>query len=80
MPDRFRVEIPGLWREPWPTYFDRFWSHCRDKATANDWQTITVANYELAPLGGRVIQTRTQGWYLRWDNEASHTAFVLRWS
>jgi hypothetical protein len=49
-------------------------------AEKNNWQPITVANYELKPLGGKLIQTSTQGWYLRWDEEASHTAFVLRWS
>lgn len=80
MSDKFRVDVPGLWAEPWPTYFDNFWTACMRAAEKNDWQTITVANYELKPLGGKLIQTRTQGWYLRWDSEASHTAFVLKWS
>ena len=79
MPDKFRVDIPGLWKEPWPTYFDNFWMACREKAMEHSWETITVANYELKPHG-KIIQTSTQGWYLRWDSEKYHTAFVLRWS
>jgi hypothetical protein len=77
---KFRVEIinPGLgW---YSAYFQRFWTHCRDKAQANDWNPVTVANYELKPQGGRLIQTKTGGWYLRWDSEANHTMFVLRWT
>jgi len=80
MPDKFRVDVGGLWDKPWPAYFENFWIHCGEVANNNDWQPITVANYELKPLGGKLIQTSTQGWYLRWDEEASHTAFVLRWS
>lgn len=81
MPDRFRVKLPGLsWQQPWPKYFDNFWKHCDDVARKNQWFSITVANTELKPLGGRLIQTKTQGWYLRWDSEASHTAFVLKWA
>lgn len=79
MPDKFRVELPGLWAEPWPTYFDKFWTACRNKAAEHDWETITVANYELKPYG-KLIQTKTQGWYLRWDDEKYHTAFILKWS
>ncbi len=80
MTDKFRVDIPGLWSQPWPTYFDNFWMACRDKAAEHNWETITVANYELKPLGGKLIRTSTQGWYLRWDKEENHTFFVLRWS
>jgi hypothetical protein len=78
--DKFIVEItnPGMgW---YSTYFQKFWWHCKDIANANGWKPVTVANYQLRPLGGKLIQTKTQGWYLRWDNEASHTVFVLKWS
>jgi len=80
MTDKFIVDIPGMWQAPWPQYFNRFYHHCESIARANDWQTDTVINYELRSLGGRLIKTSTQGWYLRWDNESSHTAFVLRWT
>lgn len=80
MSDKFIVSIPRLWSDPWPKYFDNFYKHCRDIAHANDWETGTVMNYQLKPLGGRLVATKTQGWYLRWDKEASHTAFVLKWS
>ncbi len=79
MSDKFRVELPGQWQAPWPKYFDNFWSACRDRAIEHDWQTITVANYELRPHG-KVIKTKTQGWYLRWDDEKYHNMFVLKWS
>ena len=77
--DKFRVNVGSLWKEPWPEYFEKFWTHCHQIAEANNWSTATVANYELRPIGGRLIQTKTQGWYLRWDRESSHTAFVLKW-
>lgn len=79
MTDKFIVNLPNLWDNPWPRYFDNFWSQCRNVAQDNGWAPATVANYELRPLGGRLIQTKTQGWYLRWDKESSHTAFVLKW-
>jgi hypothetical protein len=63
-----------------PTYFNRFLQHCNRIAKENDWNPDTVVNYQLKPMGGRLIKTKCQGWYLRWDAEASHTAFVLRWS
>jgi len=25
-------------------------------------------------------ESSTQGWYLRWDKETSHTMFVLKWN
>lgn len=80
--DKFRVNLK---RHDWsrlsrPDYFDTFWEHCGRVAEENGWLAITVANYELRPLGGRLIQTKTYGWYLRWDMEAAHTMFVLRWS
>lgn len=78
--EKYCVQVGRLWDDPWPEYFDRFWSACTRTAHANDWAPITVANRELRPLGGRLIQTKTQGWYLRWDNEMNHTAFVLKWS
>ena len=79
MTDKFCVDINARTGR-WPEYFDNFWKHCGTVARANKWMPATVANYELKPLGGRLIQTRTQGWYLRWDDERSHTVFVLRWS
>lgn len=78
--DKFIVNVGTTWQTKWPDYFDNFWKHCMDVAITNDWRPITVANYELKPLGGKLITTKTQGWYLRWDNEESHTFFVLKWS
>ena len=80
MTDKFRVDVGSMWKDPWPSYFENFWKHCMEIANANGWATITVANYELKPMGGKLIQTKTQGWYFRWDNEATHTAFVLKWT
>lgn len=80
MPDKFRVDVGRPWKDQWPKYFDNFYTHCRDVAVEGKYHVDTVANYELRSIGGRLIKTSTQGWYLRWDNEASHTAFVLRWS
>lgn len=80
MTDKFIVTIPKLWSDPWPEYFDNFYKHCRDIAHANDWEVGTVMNYQLRPLGGKLVTTKTQGWYLRWDQESNHTAFVLKWS
>jgi len=77
--DKFRVQIGKLWDDQWPTYFDRFWTHCTEIAHANGWAPATVANYELRPMGGRLITTKTQGWYLRWNREEDHTLFVLKW-
>ena len=79
MTDKFIVDVGSRWLEEWPNYFYRFWAHCQDTARDNGWSPMTVANYQLRPLGGRLIATRTQGWYLRWGSEASHTAFVLKW-
>ena len=79
--DKFCVPITkGVWQNPWPKYFDNFYYHCDQIAAANNWVIDTVVNTELRPLGGRLIKTRTQGWYLRWDSESSHTAFVLKWT
>ena len=63
----------------WPDYFENFVNYCNDLARENDWRVDTVINYQLRPLGGRLIKTRTQGMYLRWDTEQAHTLFVLRW-
>ncbi len=60
-------------------YFINFYDHCANVAYENQWDTFTVMNYQLRPHG-RLIQTKTQGWYLRWDDEKYHTAFVLKWS
>jgi len=86
--DKFRVIVrqwkheagAGFGQHEMTDYFRNFYNYCEDKAYQNGWLTETVANHELKPLGGRLIKTATQGWYLRWDNEASHTMFVLKWS
>lgn len=80
MKEKFIVNVGIPWHEPWASYFDNFWKHCSSVARQNGWLPITVANRELKPLGGKLIQPRTQGWYLRWDDEKSHTFFVLKWS
>ena len=85
MSDKFRVQVTkGLWQDPWPKYFDNFYKHCQEKAneiTGNSGMVLleTVIKYELKPHG-RLIKTKTQGWYLRWDDEKYHTHFVLKWS
>ena len=78
--EKFIVPIPGLWQESWPTYFDNFYTHCAKVAQDYGQVPIAVLNSELKPLGGKLIQTKTQGWYLRWDDELSHTMFMLRWA
>ena len=81
MDDKFRVQVcANVITEEWPTYFRNFWGACMDAAEKNNWLSSTVANYELKPLGGKLMQTSTQGWYLRWDDEKYHTHFVMRWS
>lgn len=77
---QFRVDVGSMWKEPWPKYFENFWNSCIRTAELNNWQPITVANYELKPWGGKLIQTKTQGWYFRWNDEQSHTLFVLKWT
>ncbi len=76
---QYRVELGRLWVDPWPKYFDNFYKHCQSIANNTDWLLETVANYELKPHG-KLIKTKTQGWYLRWDDEKYHTMFVLKWS
>lgn len=78
--EKFIVRIAVSWNDDWPQYFENFWTACSKVAHDNDWYPITVANYELRSLGGRLIQTKTQGWYLRWNEERNHTMFVLKWS
>ena len=81
MSDKFCVPITrGAFGDAWPGYFERFFGYCQEIAEANNWMPITVMNYQLRPWGGKLIMTKTQGWYLRWDTESAHTAFVLRWS
>ena len=63
----------------WDGYFNNFYNHCCYTANQNKWGVDTTANYLLKPHG-RLIKTKTQGWYLRWDDEKYHTHFVLRWS
>mgnify|MGYP003335131485 CR=1 FL=1 len=77
--DKFRVHVATNWGER-VEYFEKFWYACYKTAELNNWDIATVANYELKPWGGRLIETKTQGWYLRWDREEDHTAFVLKWS
>jgi hypothetical protein len=79
MADKFCVDVARLYSDDWPAYFENFWNDCNRVADENDWRAITVANYQLKPHG-KLIQTKTQGWYLRWDDEKYHTHFVLRWS
>lgn len=80
MTDKFRVEVGRPWKDPWAPYFENFYHHCQEIAIKNNWAVDTVCNYQLKPLGGKLIKTSTQGWYLRWDSEENHTFFVLRWS
>jgi len=81
MPDKFRVPIlKSYWNDDSPKWFDNFLEHCQEIARQNGWSPATVMNYQLRPLGGKLIITKTQGWYLRWDKESSHTAFVLKWT
>lgn len=79
MLEKFRVDIGRPWQAPWPTYFENFYHHCQEIATKNEWHIDTVTSYELKPHG-KLIKTKTQGWYLRWDNEKYHNMFVLKWS
>jgi len=79
MPNKFRVDVGTPWKDPWATYFENFYNHCQNIAIKGKYHIDTVCNYELKPHG-KLIKTKTQGWYLRWDNEKYHTAFVLRWS
>lgn len=79
--DKFRVTVTtGRYDNNWPSYFSNFHLYCSEIARKNGWGITTVINYELNLLGGRLIETSTQGMYLRWDEESSHTAFVLRWA
>jgi len=79
--NKFRITLShGRWKDPWPDYFDNFYRYCRDRADENNWNLESVINHKLKPLGGRLIITSTQGWYLRWNDEKSHTLFVLKWS
>ena len=80
MPDKFCVTVTtGMW-DFLPDYFENFYNECQRQALLNDWTVDAVANYELKPLGGRLIKTKTQGWYLSWDDEKYHTYFVLKWT
>lgn len=80
VPDKYRVTITkGMWQDQWPEYFDKFYHHCSRISSDNGWELDTVINYQLKPHG-KLIKTNTQGWYLRWDDEKYHTAFVLRWA
>ena len=81
MSDKFRVKICDSSFQPWPDYFDNFLKHCERYADEHECHSVEpVIQMMLKPMGGRLIKTSTQGWYLRWDDEASHTVFVLKWS
>jgi hypothetical protein len=75
---RFRVALDTR-HEHWPDYFENFFQYCNEIAHRNSWSVQTVMNRQLRPHG-RVIITRTQGWYLRWESEQHHTMFVLKWA
>ena len=75
MSDKYCVSIK-YW---WPDYWENFLHHCNDIAEANNWNVMTVINHQLRPHG-KLIKTKTQGAYLRWDHAMHHTAFVLKWS
>lgn len=74
MKEKFTVDLRLM-----PDYFENFLRHCNDIADENNWDIRTVINYQLRPLGGRLITTKMHGRYLRWDTEEAHTFFVLRW-
>jgi hypothetical protein len=78
--EKFRVPIPTLWKEPWPQYWTNFVDHCNNRARYTGVIVEVIINQELKLLGGKLIKTSTQGWYLRWDKESSHTFFILKWS
>lgn len=80
MTDKFRVNVGIPWQQPWPVYFEKFYNECQGIAVENKSNVDTVINYQLKPMGGKLIKTKTQGWYLRWDEEKNHTMFLLRWS
>ena len=77
---KFRVPIPKSWKEPWPQYLNNFVDYCNNRARYTGVIVEVIINQELKPLGGKLIKTKTQGWYLRWDKESSHTFFILKWS
>lgn len=83
MLDKFCVTVTKeLWQDPWPSYFNNFYMHCQDKASSIGLKGVslgTVINHELKPHG-RLIKTKTQGWYLRLDHEKYHNMFVVKWS
>ena len=80
MSDKFLIHVGSSWKNDWAEYFQNFYLHCHEIASKNNWVLDTVIKYELKPVGGRLIKTSTQGWYLRWDSEKQHTMFVLRWA
>jgi len=78
--DKFCVTVTtGRFGAEWPSYFTNFVSHCNKIADKNGWPVVSVINHQLKPWKGKLIQTSTQGMYLRWNKESSHTMFVLRW-
>jgi hypothetical protein len=60
-------------------WFAKFYNHCAGIAEQNGWHTDAVVNRELKPYG-RLIKTKTQGWYIRFDDEKYHLLFVIKWS
>lgn len=87
MSDKFCVLIKNTWKYfndgGWiysrPNYFDNFYNYCSTLSKENGWHINAVINHQLKPHG-KLIETTTQGTYLRWDDEKYHTMFVLKWS
>lgn len=80
MPDKFRVKVASSFGGiPQNTWFANFYTHCLDVAEKNNWNVDTVSSYQLKPHG-KLIKTKTQGWYIRWDDERYHNFFILKWS
>ena len=85
--DYYRVQVKAWTWNTDPDYFYNFYTHCQDKVNqlnlkgtyGSEVVLDTVISHELKPHG-KLIKTKTQGWYLRWTDEKYHTAFVLRWS
>lgn len=74
MDNKFCVPIETEWQP----FFKRFYWHCSSIARKNGWNVFAVINEQLKPYGRLV--TKRNGWYLRWDNEDHHAAFILWWS
>lgn len=78
--DKFKVFIPYGTDAIWPKYFRNFYWGCYHRANRTRLNHLGRMNQELKPFGGELISTPTRGMYLQWDDENSHTMFVLKWS